>query len=323
MTLKDVAWDSVIETGEISLAEGNTGVWKEVKITGTFNNPIVILGPLSYNGATPVTVRIHDVFRTSFRWSLQRWDNKQAFHTAETVSYMVVERGHHTLADGTVVEAQKTSAGGEFAKVSFSAKFENAPILLSQVSTQWKAKAYNTRVKYITDDSFSLKIQSAENSTADETEEVSWVAITKSTKKDTKWFATTTKSSATDKGLVVKIDNTNSGKYQIFAEMQTNVESDPAEVRFRNRQQGQVELILQEETSKDAETKHASESLGVVALWGTGVLVKKSELKADAPIVKPPSTGKPYFQAFPLKDPVIYVKTRRFKKNAIDYFSRL
>jgi ribonuclease HI len=94
----------------------------------------------------------------------------------ETISYMVVEQGVHTLQDGSIIEASTTTANAEFSKISFTGTFEDAPVVISQITTQWKPKAYNTRQKYITNKSFKVRMQCEETETVTENEEISWVA---------------------------------------------------------------------------------------------------------------------------------------------------
>jgi hypothetical protein len=50
--------------------------------------------------------------------------------------------------------------------------------------------------------------------------------------------------------------------------MQTSDEGDTTGIRYRNLEQGSVEIVLQEETSIDEETRHDNEIVGVIALWG-------------------------------------------------------
>jgi hypothetical protein len=50
--------------------------------------------------------------------------------------------------------------------------------------------------------------------------------------------------------------------------MQTSDEGDTTGIRYRNLEQGSVEIVLQEEKSQDEETRHENEIVGVIALWG-------------------------------------------------------
>jgi hypothetical protein len=65
-----VTYTTVAEFGDINIPEGQTDTWIEQAIAGEFNVPIVVMGPLSFNGPNPMTVRVKDVTRTSFKYSL-------------------------------------------------------------------------------------------------------------------------------------------------------------------------------------------------------------------------------------------------------------
>ena len=70
MIVPEVPHTTVAEFGDINIAEGQTDTWVEQAIAGEFNVPIVVMGPLSFNGPNPMTVRVKDVTRTSFKYSL-------------------------------------------------------------------------------------------------------------------------------------------------------------------------------------------------------------------------------------------------------------
>jgi hypothetical protein len=161
--LTSVPYETVIEFGDYQLKKGMTSKWFKIPIRGKFNRPVVILGPLSLNGGQPVAMRVKDITRTSFKLSIQEYPNQEQNHNAEIVSYMIVEQGVHTLKDGTIVEAGLTAADGKYNKVNYKAKFKSAPVVLTQISTQWKSKVYVTRLNSVTNKQFRVKMQAAES----------------------------------------------------------------------------------------------------------------------------------------------------------------
>jgi hypothetical protein len=70
---------------------------------------------------------------------------------------------------------------------------------------------------------------------------------------------------------------------------------------------------------KDKETKHRSERVGVVALWGKSI--KRTDLFDDKVTAK--RTTRKTLPRFPLKQTTMYVKTVPFKKNVVDKFYEL
>jgi hypothetical protein len=48
--------------------------------------------------------------------------------------------------------------------------------------------------------------------------------------------------------------------------MQTTNDSDPAELRYRNKSRTQIEVRVAEESSRDSNTTHAAEVVGYVVI---------------------------------------------------------
>jgi hypothetical protein len=233
--LTAVSYETVIEFGDYDLKKGDTLKWFTVPIKGVFNRPVVVLGPLSMNGGQPVAMRVKDVTRKSFKLQIQEYPNQDNWHLAEKISYMIVESGVHTLKDGTVVEAGITSAEGKYERVDYQAKFKNAPVVLTQLTTQWKSKTYVTRVNSVTNKQFKVKIQASEKETVTEREEISWVAFSVQKKYSDNWFVYRAKR-VSNKATKIAINTPNKAKYRLFATVQTEKEKDTVNVRYKNLQ---------------------------------------------------------------------------------------
>jgi hypothetical protein len=106
--LQSIEGDTIVEYGDVKTDQKSRKVWHTVEIQGMFNSPVVIMGTPSFNGGHPLTIRVKDVTRSSFKWQMQEWSYLDGPHTTETISYMIVEEGQHTLYDGTLIEAGKT-----------------------------------------------------------------------------------------------------------------------------------------------------------------------------------------------------------------------
>ena len=65
----------------------------------------------STNGTAPVIVRITDVQSDRFTMYLQEPPDENGTHTAEQVTYIVIEAGQWQLADGTLIEAGTVTTG--------------------------------------------------------------------------------------------------------------------------------------------------------------------------------------------------------------------
>ncbi len=76
---------------------------------------------------------------------------------------MIVESGVHQLSDGSWIEAGKVVVGMGWKEVLYEHVFDDIPVAVSQVTTQSRKKAYNTRQRYVVEDSFEVKMQAEEN----------------------------------------------------------------------------------------------------------------------------------------------------------------
>ena len=62
---KQIEGKTVIWFGEMTTNQPNKETWHTVKVDGTFNNPVVVMGPVSSNIEDPVNVRVKNVKRNS------------------------------------------------------------------------------------------------------------------------------------------------------------------------------------------------------------------------------------------------------------------
>ena len=72
--------DTIVEFGTVLQEQPDADTWYEVPIHGIFLEPIVVMGPLSYNGTNAATARVKDVTQSSFKWSIQEWLVHDVWH---------------------------------------------------------------------------------------------------------------------------------------------------------------------------------------------------------------------------------------------------
>src|SRR4051812_14247770 len=84
-------------------------------------------------------------------------------HLPETVSYLAMERGPHTLGTGIRVEAGRLSVDGSsamsFASGIFQPGFEAVPVRLTAVTSANEADAVTAWVKGVTTRGFQVHLQ--------------------------------------------------------------------------------------------------------------------------------------------------------------------
>ena len=109
--------------------------WVRVPLTTPFANPVVIAGPPSFSNSEPCVIRLRNVDSTGFDIRLTEWNYQDGAHPQESVSYLVMEKGRHTLPNGSSVEAGTTTGTTSFKTVPFSTPFVKAPVVLTTIAS--------------------------------------------------------------------------------------------------------------------------------------------------------------------------------------------
>ncbi|NOR59358.1 MAG: fibronectin type III domain-containing protein [Methanosarcinales archaeon] len=254
-----------LEIGEVSVDHN----WKRVAFNDTFIDPVVVANPLSYNGGDPAVLRIRNVDNTGFDIRVQEWDYLDGIHAEETVGYMVMERGAYTLPDGTMVEAGTfdTDATGSFGWVDFSQTFNQVPVVTSTVSSFNEEDAVCSRLKNIDTTGFDFCMQEQEgNSQIHTTETISYIAWEPSSGiVNSVAFEINIKSSINDDLQEILFNHEFTNSPVFISDMQTINGSDPANVRWENKDAHGVYVKICEEQSYDHETDHVLETVGFMA----------------------------------------------------------
>jgi hypothetical protein len=252
-----------MEAGEVTVDHN----WKQVNFGRQFLNPVVVTGGMSANGSRTAVVRIRNVTGSGFEIRIQEWDCYDGLHVMETVGYLAVESGVHTLAGNLKVEAgQFVHIGGKvFISRSFQEVFPETPVVMAAVATFSDPAAIVVRLSEITTKGFSIRLQEQEANVQDHgAEMISYIA----------WLP----SSGSFDGIRFEVDKTAMVVNHRFMEipfmephattpvflgqMQSTYGRNPAGVQWQGKDTGGVEVRISEETSRDRETKHASEVVG-------------------------------------------------------------
>ena len=102
-------------TSEVDPASGYllSDDWTSVSFAQSYSNPIIIAKPPTFNESSPSLVRIKKT-ASGFDVSLQEWEYEDGNHSAERVSYVVMEAGRHHLPNGITVEAGSIDTDKEY-----------------------------------------------------------------------------------------------------------------------------------------------------------------------------------------------------------------
>lgn len=257
------------ETGVLTNNQPNATTWRTVNFATTFTSPpVVVLGTPSNGDVQALTTRVRNVTATSFEYQLDEWDYLDGVHGSETLSYLALEPGVHSIG-GVTWHAGRTSAITRTGQtVTFTSGFAAAPVVLAQVESVANAKALSARVSLTTTTNFNLKLISQESDTAALSgESVGWVAIApgSGTLDGASFVAARTGASVTQAWSTIAFSGTHR-QPTFFAQGQTVNGVDPFTIRQRNLTSTGVDIFLQEEQSAGTEVNHAAEDVGYLVL---------------------------------------------------------
>jgi hypothetical protein len=210
---------------------------------------------------------VRNVGSSSFEFQLDEWDYLNGKHTTETISYLVVEAGTHTLEDGRMLQAGTTSVGASTNTVNFNQNFASAPAVVSQVVTTNNAAAVVTRQQNVSSGSFQTFLQKQESSSNPVNETVAWIAQQPGagTTGGTLYDAALTPDAVTDGWYSFDFGQSFAQNPAFVAAMQTNDGANPATLRYQSLTTSGVQVKVEEEQSTDSETNHTTERVGYLA----------------------------------------------------------
>lgn len=260
--------------GESGRIDNLNHQWTRITLQETYTNPVVVAGPPSFNGPHPTTVRIRNVTNNSFEVRIDEWEYLDEWHTTESLGYLVVEEGTHTLADGTVLQAGTNQSNNNWGAIDFSTPFTNTPLLFAQTTSENERFAVAERIRNVTPTGFDLRLQ--EEEAADQThavEDVDWIAIAPSSGTFGTIPYIADQIASDHRNTNASFNSVFSGGNPpiVLAQANTNNGGDPFAIRYRSLGTTGATLFLEEEQSRDSETRHVLEDVAYLAL-GTGLL---------------------------------------------------
>lgn len=269
-----------------------------VVLNHAYENPVVFAQPLSYDGGHTSVVRIADVQSDRFTLYVDEAPNKDGAHTTEAISYLVLEAGSWTLADGTRLEVgtldtQATvgrSVSNVWEHITFSPAFPSAPVVVSQVQTEndtltapypppgpQDATWLKTRQRNVASGGFDVALEVADNhTTIPIAETIGWLAIEPG---QGDWHSHPYKAGKTSDAVTHNWYQLNFGATfaqppRFIAGIATYDGSDGSALRYKRTSLTAtgVKIKIEEDTTQDSETSHTSEVIHYLVIEGDGNL---------------------------------------------------
>ena len=96
----------------------------------------------------------------------------------ETINWMAVEKGVHTLPDGRIIEADTTLADNTNSSVTLAGNFATTPVVLTSVMSENDTTTVDSDPLNITASGFTVRLQEEEAEDGNHANEtVGWIAI--------------------------------------------------------------------------------------------------------------------------------------------------
>ena len=262
-------------------ADPKAGNWCTVTLGNNYTNPVVVAGPMTYEGSDPAVVRISAVNAAddSFKVRIEEWEYKDGGHATEDISYLVLEAGAHELDGsrklyaGTVGISATGVLSSDMVNVNIgSAGFASAPVVLTSVTTDNDHDTVTTRQESLSPTAFTVALQEEKAGGSHSTETVSYVALDVGDYDDggNTAFQVAVEENVDENWETISF--TDAGVTPAFlASMQTSDGPDPAALRYENLDSTSVEVFVEEEASDGSSNEHTNEDIGYVILSSTAI----------------------------------------------------
>jgi hypothetical protein len=266
------------EVGRVAVNQTDGAQWHSVNLINTYNDPVVIMQPSSYNGGDASTIRLRHVTSSGFEFQIDEWDYLDGGHTTETMGYIVMDAGAFEFDDGTRVEVGKVLVDHEFTAVSLSQTFAQTPVVLSQSQTANDSSAIVTRQRNIGGGGFEVKLQEEEaNDQIHAYETVGYIAVEPAVgfSGDMDFEAQATPDVVTHDWHTIDFLRSHSDPVLIGGVFGYDGGNTVA-LRYRSLDSTGVEVFVEEEQSRDVEINHTTEVAAYFVFDRPGSLIGDS-----------------------------------------------
>ncbi|WP_299964079.1 M10 family metallopeptidase C-terminal domain-containing protein [uncultured Roseobacter sp.] len=270
----DVSQNPIGQSGKATVVQDNAAQWHTVTFESVIENAVVVMGPITLNGVEQATTRVRDVSDTGFQFQIDEWNYLDGAHIQETVGWLAISEGSHTLSGGQTIVAGTQDVGTRFADVSFGEALDDA-VVFAEVASVNEDDAVTTRIRNVDQSGFELRLQEEEALGSHVAETVSWIAVEAGAADGRD--AVLTGDQLTDTADWFVFNAAFDDAPVVLADMQSFDGRDTATVRMNALSANGVALFAEEEASEDSEVRHVTETAGYLAL-SEGLIFEETAL---------------------------------------------
>ena len=255
------------EAGSVTTGSPTTNQPIAVTLANPLTNPVFALTSTN-NGGDPFALRVVstttnlDGDTTSFSFIIEEWEYLDGPHPAvETINWLAIEAGLHSLPDGRTIEAGTAIANHTTTAVTLTGSFGGNPVVLTSVMSNNGGDTVDSDPFNITSTGFDVSLQEEEAEGPHTTETVGWIAVQSGGSAEA---GTAAVFSGVDENTdILPLGDTFINGIPL-AETQTINGGDTATTIIDGQTSTTVGVAIREEQSSDTELNHIDEDVGVV-----------------------------------------------------------
>ncbi|MCO7188924.1 MULTISPECIES: fibrinogen-like YCDxxxxGGGW domain-containing protein [unclassified Pseudoalteromonas] len=200
-----------------------------------YSDPVIFSSVPTFNDQDAGVISISNVTDTSFDVQFMEWPYLDGAHGDEQVSFLVAEKGRHTLNDGSIWEVGEFAITGGAAHQFFQESFAHTPHVILSGQTQNDPDAYALRVSSTSALTFGATLTEQESGNNHSEETIGYLAV---------------------------YNNSNAGLTDTGEAYNLTQQA----VNQQGFQTINGKLVVQEEQSKDSETSHLLEVINLLSI---------------------------------------------------------
>lgn len=262
------------EAGSVTTGSPTENQPITVVLSEALTDPVFAFTATS-NGGDDIVIRLTnqtfdaDGNVTSFTFIMEEWEYLDGPHpVAETINWLAIEEGVHTLPDGRIIEAGTTdissTARNTGGSETFEADFTDPPVVLTSVMSNNDTTTIDSDPSSITADGFNLTLQEEEGQDGvHASETIGWIAI-QAGGDVANGTASVSGDTVTHNVSTLSLGGTFTNGV-VLAETQTLDGPDTATVSIDSQTGSTVGVFIDEEQSLNDETNHTTEVVGIIA----------------------------------------------------------